>query len=247
MREKENHNNADRADMIEALYRRYGGRSNYKARWRYMQKKYTWMIIIGGAHIIKRTIDIAAAAMALLVISPLLLIVAILIKVNDGGPVLFWQVRVGKWGREFAFPKFRSMVIHAEQLKAAIASQSHHSDSITFKMKRDPRVTWIGRIIRKLSIDELPQLWSVLKGDMTLVGPRPAIVSEVAQYSLADRRRLNVKPGLTSLWAIQGRGDIPFARQVELDVAYIESQSLWHDLQILVKTIPAVLLGKGAY
>ena len=125
--------------------------------------------------------------------------------------------------------------------------QSDHEDSITFKMKRDPRITWIGRIIRKLSIDELPQLWCVLRGDMSLVGPRPPLPSEVEQYSLSDRRRLEVIPGLTCIWQVSGRGDIPFAEQVELDAQYIESQSLWLDILLLLKTVPAVLLGRGAY
>jgi hypothetical protein len=119
--------------------------------------------------------------------------------------------------------------------------------TLTFKMKRDPRVTWIGRIIRKLSIDELPQLWCVLKGDMSLVGPRPPVPREVEEYSLSDRRRLDVKPGLTCFWQVQGRGNIPFPQQCRLDVEYIESQSLWLDIKLLVQTVPAVLLGRGAY
>jgi lipopolysaccharide/colanic/teichoic acid biosynthesis glycosyltransferase len=118
---------------------------------------------------------------------------------------------------------------------------------VTFKMKRDPRITWIGRIISKLSIDETPQLWNVFNGHMTLVGPRPPLPSEVEKYTLHDRRRLDVKPGLTCIWQVSGRGDIPFQEQVELDIEYIESQSLWLDLKLLVKTVPAVLLGRGAY
>jgi lipopolysaccharide/colanic/teichoic acid biosynthesis glycosyltransferase len=161
--------------------------------------------------------------------------------------VFFWQTRVGRWGREFPFPKFRSMVVNAEQLKAALLTENDHGQNVTFKMKRDPRITWIGRIIRKLSIDELPQLWNVLRGDMSLVGPRPPLPQEVAQYTLADRRRLDVTPGLTCIWQVSGRGDIPFPQQVQLDVQYIESRSLWADVKILLQTIPAVLLGKGAY
>ncbi|OQY42308.1 MAG: hypothetical protein B6240_14120 [Desulfobacteraceae bacterium 4572_87] len=169
------------------------------------------------------------------------------IKLTDGGPILFWQTRIGLWGKEFPFPKFRSMVVNAEALKDELLEQSDHDDSITFKMKKDPRVTWIGRIIRKLSIDELPQLWCVFKGDMSLVGPRPPVPREVAEYTLADRRRLDVMPGLTCIWQVSGRGDIPFNEQVELDVQYIESRSLWFDIKLLLSTIPAVLLGKGAY
>src|SRR5262249_44370183 len=162
-----------------------------------------------------------------------LFLVALAIKLTDWGPVLFWQIRVGRWGREFPFPKFRSMVRNAEALKEKLLTQNDHGNSVTFKMKRDPRVTTIGRIIRKLSIDELPQLWCVLKGDMSLVGPRPPVRSEVEKYTLADRRRLDAKPGLTCIWQVSGRGDIGFSKQVELDVQYIESQSLWLDFKLL--------------
>jgi lipopolysaccharide/colanic/teichoic acid biosynthesis glycosyltransferase len=203
--------------------------------------------VVGGAQILKRAIDIIVAATTLLCLSPLFFVVAILIKLTDDGPVLFWQTRVGRWGSEFDFPKFRSMVIQAEDLKDSILAQNDHQQSITFKMKQDPRVTKIGRIIRKLSIDELPQLWLVLHGEMSLVGPRPPVPAEVAKYTLADRRRLDVTPGLTCLWQVSGRGDIPFEEQVKLDVQYIASQNLWLDLKLLIKTIPAVLLGKGAY
>jgi lipopolysaccharide/colanic/teichoic acid biosynthesis glycosyltransferase len=139
------------------------------------------------------------------------------------------------------------MVMNAEQIRAELLAQSDLDDSITFKMKRDPRITWIGRIIRKLSIDELPQLWCVLRGQMSLVGPRPPIPSEVAQYSLSDRRRLEAIPGLTCIWQVSGRSDIPFPEQVELDVQYIASQSFWFDIKLLLRTVPAVLLGRGAY
>ena len=243
-------NGARRVEMIEELYQRYGARTGgpgLARRLRFWRKKYGWAVVVGSATLLKRLIDVAVSGAMLLALSPLFLAVAAAIKFTDRGPVLFWQSRVGKWGREFAFPKFRSMVVDAEKLKDTILEQSHHQDSVTFKMKKDPRVTWIGGIIRKLSIDELPQLWNVLKGDMSLVGPRPPVPREVEQYSLADRRRLDVTPGLTSPWAVAGRGDIPFDAQVDLDVQYIESQSLWLDLKILFKTVPAVLFGKGAY
>jgi lipopolysaccharide/colanic/teichoic acid biosynthesis glycosyltransferase len=139
------------------------------------------------------------------------------------------------------------MVINAEEIKDRLLDQSDLGDSVTFKMKKDPRVTWVGRIICKFSIDELPQLWCVLKGDMSLVGPRPPVPREVAEYTLADRRRLDTTPGLTGTWQVSGRSDIPFEKQVELDVKYIESQSLTMDLLLLLKTISAVLLGKGSY
>jgi lipopolysaccharide/colanic/teichoic acid biosynthesis glycosyltransferase len=239
-----------RVDIIEELYNRYGkntGFHNVKNRLHFWRKKYLWSTVVGFANFIKRAVDIMASGTMLIVLLPLFVVVSAAIKLTDGGPILFWQTRVGKWGSEFPFPKFRSMVIDAEQQKDVILDQSHHKDSITFKMKKDPRVTWIGRIIRKLSIDELPQLWNVFVGDMSLVGPRPPVPKEVEQYTLSDRRRLDAIPGLTCFWQVSGRGDIPFDRQVELDVQYIESQNLWTDIKILFKTIPAVLSGKGAY
>lgn len=244
------HDNSYRIALIEELSYRYGDTNRLNGmrnRLRFWRKKYAWIGIVGGAQMLKRMIDIIGASTLLLCSSPFLLLVAILIKLTDRGPVLYWQTRVGRWGREFPFPKFRSMVTDADRLKLKLAQQNDHQSSITFKMKKDPRVTWIGRIIRKLSIDELPQLWNVIIGDMSLVGPRPPLPYEVAQYSLQDRRRLDVVPGLTCFWQISGRGDIPFPKQVELDVQYIESQSVWLDLKILLQTIPAVLLGKGAY
>lgn len=235
-----------RAELIEELYGLYG-RGSLPMRLRFLRKKYAWLAITGSARLIKRGVDILAALAALLLLSPLFLVVAAGITLTDRGPVLFWQKRVGKWGKEFDFPKFRSMVANAETIKDELLAQSHHEKSITFKMKKDPRVTGVGRVIRKLSVDELPQLWCVLKGEMSLVGPRPPLPREVAHYTLADRRRLDVTPGLTSIWAVSGRGDLPFPRQVELDLQYIESRSLKTDLKILLKTIPAVLFGRGAY
>jgi lipopolysaccharide/colanic/teichoic acid biosynthesis glycosyltransferase len=208
--------------------------------------KVLWTIQMASDRV-KRLIDIIVSLSLLFLLFPLFLLVAFLIWLTDGGPALFWQVRVGRWGHEFPFPKFRSMVFNAEQLKARLLSLNDHKEGVTFKMKRDPRVTWIGRIIRKLSIDELPQLWCVLKGDMTLVGPRPPVPGEVNRYTRADRRRLDVTPGLTCLWQVSGRGNLSFARQVELDVEYIENRSLWLDLKLLLRTVPAVLTGRGAY
>ena len=242
---------SQRDELMEELYRRYGSKAGGPGglghRLRYWRKKYAWIIVVGGAKVLKRLIDILASSILFLCLWPLFLGVALCIKLTDGGPVFFWQTRIGLWGKEFPFPKFRSMVMNAEALKDSILEQSDHEDSITFKMKKDPRVTWIGTIIRKLSIDELPQLWCVLKGDMSLVGPRPPVPREVAEYTLSDRRRLDAIPGLTCIWQVSGRGDIPFDEQVELDVQYIESQSIWVDIKLLLGTIPAVLLGKGAY
>ena len=240
-----------RVDLIEELSQRYDEAENpmrgLRLRLRSWIKKYAWRIVVGGTLFLKRLIDMSAAGVLLLCLCPLFTCVFLAIKLTDGGPTLFWQTRVGRWGKEFPFPKFRSMVLNAEQLKDQLLADNDHQDGITFKMKKDPRVTWIGRIIRKLSIDELPQLWCVLKGEMSLVGPRPPVPREVVQYSLADRRRLDVIPGLTCIWQVSGRGDIPFPEQVLLDVDYIESQSTWLDIVLLFKTVPAVLLGKGTY
>jgi len=224
------------------------GEGRKKAQRRYWWKKNAWRWVTGITWVIKRSLDFFGALAGLIFLSPLFLAVALSIKLTDRGPVLFFQTRVGKWGEEFPFPKFRSMVTNAEELKTELMAQSDHGEeSVTFKMKKDPRITWIGRIIRKLSIDELPQLWCVLTGKMSLVGPRPPTVAEVAHYSLRDRRRLDVTPGLTCIWQVSGRGDIAFDEQVELDIRYIESSSLKEDILILLKTVPAVLLGKGAY
>ena len=239
-----------RVDLMEELARLYGRQGLGGDSWRrfcLFRKRYAWAFVISSTVIIKRSLDILISFSMLCLLSPLLLVVATFIKLTDRGPVLFWQKRVGKWGREFPFPKFRSMVVNAELLKDALLQQNQHEDAKTFKMKHDPRVTWIGRFIRRLSIDELPQLWCVLKGDMSVVGPRPPLPREVALYTLADRRRLDVTPGLTCIWQVSGRGDIPFPKQVELDVEYIQSHTVLTDLGILLKTVPAVLLGKGAY
>lgn len=237
-----------RVEVLEELYARYGASNDLRRRLRYWRKRYAWQCIIGGARLLKRSVDVLAASAGFVVLAPVFIIVALCIKCTDGGPIIFVQKRVGRFGREFDFPKFRSMVVNAEKLKDQLLTQSHHgAEGVTFKMKHDPRVTWIGRIIRKFSIDELPQLWCVFNGDMTLVGPRPPVPREVALYTLTDRRRLDVTPGLTCIWQVSGRGDIPFKQQVALDVQYIESQSLWLDITLLLKTLPAVLLGRGAY
>jgi len=239
-----------REELIEEFYERYARQKGvhfFTNRFRFWMKKKIWAVVIGGAKLFKRTLDIVFSIWMFIILTPLFISVASLIKLTDKGPVLFWQKRVGKWGKEFMFPKFRSMGVDAEKEKESLLAQSHHADSITFKMKRDPRVTWIGRIIRKLSIDELPQLWNVIKGEMTLVGPRPPIPEEVDQYTLKDRRRLDITPGLTCIWQVSGRGDVPFDKQVEYDIQYIESHSIWMDFKILLKTVSAVLSGRGAY
>jgi lipopolysaccharide/colanic/teichoic acid biosynthesis glycosyltransferase len=203
---------------------------------------------VGTFERLKRFIDVSVSVTGLVLLIPLFLIVAACIKLTDGGPVLFWQMRVGRVGREFWFPKFRSMVMNAEALTEQLRCFNAHGKSgITFKMRGDPRVTWIGRIIRRTSIDELPQLWCVVKGEMSLVGPRPPVPREVARYSPMDHRRLDVTPGLTCFWQVNGRGEIPFDRQVEMDLEYIQRRNLLVDLRILLKTIPAVIIGRGAF
>ena len=210
-------------------------------------KRRTWVLAIRVAEALKRTMDIVTPLLAFAVLSPLFLLIALVIHLQDGGPVLFWQTRVGLRGREFRFPKFRSMVVNAETRKAELLASNHYGDDIKFKMKRDPRITRVGAVLRKLSLDEAPQLWCVLRGDMSLVGPRPSLPSEVARYGVEDRRRLDVKPGLTCFWQVSGRSDLPFEQQVRLDAQYIDSQSVWLDIALLFRTIPAILTGRGAY
>jgi lipopolysaccharide/colanic/teichoic acid biosynthesis glycosyltransferase len=239
-----------RKAMVEELYRDYGqnrpgGRSARSLRAGF--KRFSWVAIVSSTIFLKRLMDILVAIVALVLLSPLFLAVAIAISIEDRGTPLFWQMRVGQWGREFRFPKFRSMVLDAEKRKQDLLGVNQHGEGITFKMKRDPRITRTGAILRKLSIDELPQLWCVLKGDMSLVGPRPPVPSEVARYTLADRRRLDIKPGLTCIWQVSGRSELAFDKQVNLDVQYIDSHSLWLDIALLLKTIPAILTGRGAY
>jgi exopolysaccharide biosynthesis polyprenyl glycosylphosphotransferase len=209
-------------------------------------KRFSWRCMIFSAEFIKRFLDIILSAAALIVLSPLFLLVAFFIKLEDHGPVFFAQRRVGKWGREFKMYKFRSMCVDAEQRLQALLAKNRHITGVTFKTKDDPRITSIGRWLRKFSIDEFPQFYNVLKGDMSLVGPRPPVPREVAMYTPADRRRLEVTPGLTCFWQIGGRAEIDFPEQVRLDLQYIESQSFWLDLKILLRTVPAVLLGRGA-
>ncbi len=210
-------------------------------------KRVVWRCLTVGTRRAKRAFDAAATFILLLLLSPLFLLIALLIKLEDGGPVFFVQTRVGKWGRHFKMFKFRSMYLDAERRLQELLAHNQHREGVTFKMKNDPRVTRVGKWLRRLSFDELPQLINVLKGDMSLVGPRPPVPREVALYSAAERRRLMTAPGITCLWQIGGRAEIDFSGQVQLDVQYIESQTFWGDVKILMRTIPAVLSGRGAY
>ena len=196
---------------------------------------------------LKRTVDVLAGGAALLALSPLMLTTAYLIKRQDGGPLLFRQTRVGENGRHFPMLKFRSMVVDAERLRGQIATQNKHQSGPTFKIENDPRITPLGRFIRKYSIDELPQLINVLRGEMSLVGPRPAIPSEVATYESRHLPRLAPKPGITCFWQVGGRANIDFEGQVVLDKRYRREASLLTDFLLLLKTIPAVLSSKGSY
>jgi lipopolysaccharide/colanic/teichoic acid biosynthesis glycosyltransferase len=195
---------------------------------------------------LKRALDISLTLPLVLLLSPFILVMAFLIRL-DGGPIFFTQRRVGRHGKCFNMIKFRSMRVKAEQdLKALLKGNQHHN-GVTFKMKKDPRITPLGRIMRRCSIDELPQLFNVLKGDMSLVGPRPPVPREVAHYTPEDRKRLSVIPGITCIWQVSGRSEIDFPDQVKLDIRYIQNQGLLEDLKILFLTIPAVISGKGAY
>ena len=195
---------------------------------------------------IKRLIDIICSFMGLLALSPLFIIIAIIIKFTSKGPVFFSQKRVGKYGREFYMYKFRSMVVNAEELKEKLAAQNEMSGPM-FKMKDDPRVTKVGKFIRKTSIDELPQLWNVLKGDMSLVGPRPSLPKEVAQFEDWMHRRLEVKPGLTCYWQVSGRNNIDFEDWMKLDIRYVEERNLWIDIKLILKTVSVLFGDKNAH
>jgi exopolysaccharide biosynthesis polyprenyl glycosylphosphotransferase len=211
------------------------------------RKRLIWRWAIGSALVAKRALDLVGSGCALVALSPLFLLIAIAIKLEDRGPILFPQVRVGRHGREFRMFKFRSMRQDAEARLKELLAKNQHQTGVTFKMKDDPRITRVGKWLRKFSCDELPQFYNVFRGDMSLVGPRPPVPREVALYTPTDRRRLEVKPGITCIWQISGRAEIDFRGQVSLDVRYIESRSLREDIRILLKTIPAVLSGKGAY
>jgi exopolysaccharide biosynthesis polyprenyl glycosylphosphotransferase len=194
---------------------------------------------------IKRLFDIFASALALLVLSPLLTAVAILIKLTSTGPIFFRQARVGLNGRPFNMFKFRTMVVGADRLKQHLEEKNEQSGPV-FKMKNDPRVTPLGRWLRKHSVDELPQLINVLRGDMSVVGPRPPLPSEVALYEGWQRRRLSVRPGLTCIWQVSGRNQISFQEWMFLDMRYIDHWSLSQDLSLILQTFPVVLSGRGA-
>ena len=201
----------------------------------------------GARLIMKGIFDKAFALLALALLAPVFALLALAIKLDDGGPALFRQTRVGRDGRRFSVVKFRTMVPDAEALKSALAQRQIQQDGVLFKIKDDPRLTRVGRRLRRWSLDELPQLLNVLAGDMSVVGPRPALPEEVARYGDFVRRRLVVKPGMTGLWQVNGRSDLSWDESVRLDLRYVENWSLVLDLQILWKTCAAVVRGSGAY
>jgi len=194
----------------------------------------------------KRVFDVVVAASSLVVLSPLMLAIAAAIRITSPGEVLFRQTRCGLGGRRFTLYKFRSMVNNAEQLRAEL-HQLNELDGHAFKISDDPRITPVGRLLRRFSLDELPQFWNILRGDMSFVGPRPAIPDEVEKYEPWQRRRLRMRPGLTCIWVIEGRSNIEFHRWIQLDLAYIDNWSLWLDAKIFLRTIPIVISGRGAY
>jgi exopolysaccharide biosynthesis polyprenyl glycosylphosphotransferase len=196
--------------------------------------------------IIKGVFDRVAAAAALFVLAPLMLAIAVTIRLEDGGPALFKQVRVGRDGNPFKLYKFRTMVVDAERRKTELIT-ANDLDGVLFKMRRDPRITPIGARLRKWSLDELPQLFNVLLGEMSLVGPRPPLPAETERYADHVRRRLVVRPGLTGLWQVSGRSDLSWDESVRLDLRYVENWSFALDLLILWKTVSVIFRGSGAY
>ena len=232
---------ADLDQLVRELAsRRYGNR-------RRSLRLQTWRFTVRFSYAVKRAMDVFGSLIGMVLLSPVFLGIALAVKLTSPGPVIFAQVRVGRYGRHFRFYKFRSMRVDAEAQKAALLDRNESKDGVIFKMKDDPRITKVGRFLRRTSLDELPQLWNVFIGDMSLVGPRPPVPKEVQEYTLEDRKRLDVIPGITCLWQIKGRSEIPFHEQVRLDKEYILAPGFWKDVKILLKTIPAIIGGRGAY
>jgi lipopolysaccharide/colanic/teichoic acid biosynthesis glycosyltransferase len=208
------------------------------------------MLLVSGpnrtrAMVAKDVVDVAGAIVGLVLLSPILAAAAIAILVADGRPILFTQLRAGLNGRPFKIVKFRSMSRDADAHRDSLRGRNEISGSASFKLADDPRVTRLGRVLRKTSIDELPQLWNVLRGEMSLVGPRPHPFDDVAGYAPWHRRRLSVKPGITGLWQVKGRLDPTFDNWVQLDLEYIDQWSLWLDFRLLLQTVPALLRAEG--
>lgn len=194
----------------------------------------------------KRAFDLAAGSVILLLLVPVIPLVALMIRLDSEGPVFYRQDRVGKGGRPFKFYKFRSMRVHSDRMRADLEAKNELAGPV-FKMKNDPRVTAVGFFLRRSSLDEIPQIFNVMKGDMSIVGPRPPLPNEVAKYEAWHRRRLEVKPGITCLWQVTGRSQVEFDEWMRLDIEYMSRRSLRTDFVIFLKTIPAVIARRGAY
>lgn len=220
----------------------------YRMRLRFRNPvKYALSMHSPSGRMLKRALDVVFSLCAIAALMPVFVVTALAIRFESKGPVFFTQRRVGLGGKEFPFFKFRSMVPNAEALKAQLMAQNESGQGVIFKMKNDPRVTRVGRIIRKFSIDELPQFYNVLRGDMSVVGPRPPVPGEVVQYQVDAWKRLAVVPGLTCVWQVSGRSSIGFQDQVKLDVDYILRQDIFFDIWLIYRTVPAVLKGEGAF
>jgi len=228
--------------LIDTYLRNYD-QNNFQYRY----KNILWKLKLNCSSLFKRFMDIFISSVMLFLLLPLFCLLGLIIRIESKGSVLFSQHRVGKKGKIFKMYKFRSMIIDASFLQAELVEKNESKDGVTFKMKEDPRITKVGKFIRKTSIDELPQLFNVLIGEMSLVGPRPPIQSEVEQYSIEDRKRLDIKPGITCIWQVSGRSEIPFKQQVIMDKKYIKEHGVLYDIILLLKTIPAVLFSKGSY
>jgi len=235
----------NRSELLK--YYRMAGIHALRQRITFHLSRMSWAGPVYGTRITKRLLDISVSATALGLLSPLLLCVAAAIRLESSGSVLYSQMRVGRRGKTFCLWKFRSMYTDAESRKEHLSAANEMQGGVLFKMKNDPRITRVGRFIRRYSIDEIPQLWNVLIGEMSLVGPRPALPEEVSQYTLEERARLEATPGITCIWQVSGRSNLPFPEQVRLDVEYIYNQSPLQDFKLLLKTIPVVFLGQGAY
>jgi lipopolysaccharide/colanic/teichoic acid biosynthesis glycosyltransferase len=235
MLEKENENIYEVTDNMET----YRTKEHENIKEVYLNKSRVYIIM-------KRILDILLAGLALVVLSPVFIITAIAIKLEDNGPVFFTQPRAGKDMVSFKMYKFRSMYVDADK-KLGEMMKNNEQTGHAFKIKNDPRITKVGKVIRRLSIDELPQLINIIKGDMSIVGPRPILVFQMEECDEYDRQRLTVQPGLTCYWQIGGRANIKWEQWVELDLNYIEDMSLWTDLKMIVKTVPVIFEGEGAY
>ncbi len=233
--------------FIEALP---GELANHTRRarlaWRARMQRFRHRFGLASLDSSKRATDITLGLAALVALAPVFLLVALAIKLDNPGPVFFCQTRAGRRGHPFQMWKFRSMVVNAEALRADLEGLNEMGDGVTFKIKADPRITRVGRFIRKYSIDELPQFFNVLGGSMSIVGPRPGLYSELTKYDLQQRLRLDLKPGLTSEWVVAGRNDLSFSQQAALDVSYRNQRTFWGDLKLMIKTVPALLSGQGA-